>query len=197
MRLLGKSDSYENIILFMTGEKEEHELTEHEQARVHRLNEAWTLLSNFHSTSDAVAILRKRNPKLSRATAYRDCADAISLFGDISRSTKEGIKHLSTEIVKYGLSIARAQKDADTIIKGGLAIARINGVNVNDPDLPDFSKLEPHTYNVVLDDLTQKAILLLIRTGRIDLNMIAQAMQEVAEDVEYTEVKAKALPDAG
>ena len=189
MKLVGKTSSYQNVMAFMTDELAESELTDHEKQLVTRWNEAWTLIRNYNTTADAVAIMMKRFPGLSRASAYRDCSNAISLFGDISKSTKEGIKHLATEMIRDGGNVARAKNNEDGMIKAGIAIARVNGVNVTDPDLPDFSKLEPNTYEFKLDPLTEKAIMHLIKSGRIDLTMIVEAMQEIAETVEFEEIK--------
>jgi hypothetical protein len=193
MKLLGKTSSYEHIAAYMRDELAETELSDHEQLLVQRWNEAWTLMRSGKSMADAAAILMKRfsveGKPLSRATAYRDCSNAISLFGDIAQSTKEGIKHLTTEIVRDSITIARAKNNEDGMRNGALAIAKINGVNTTDPDLPDFSKLEPNTYVFQLDPLAAKAIEHLVRTGRIELSMITDAMTELAETVDFVEVK--------
>ena len=188
MSKLLKDTHYEHIIAFLKDELAESELSEHERKMCIRWNEAWTLIRNYHTTNDAAAILMKRH-EVSRATAFRDCANATALFGDLNASSKEGIKHLSTEMIKDGAKIHRAMNDGDGLIKAGVAIAKVNGVNVTDPDLPDFTKLQPHTYTIGLDELTVKAILYLIKAGRIDLTMVSEAMQIVAEDVEFTEFK--------
>jgi hypothetical protein len=193
MKLLGKSSTYEHIAAFMRDELAETDLTPHEQLLVQRWNEAWTLMRSGKSMADAAAILMKRftvdDKPLSRATAYRDCSNAISLFGDIAQSTKDGIKHLTTEMIRDAHVIARAKNNEDGMIKAALAIAKINGVNTTDPDLPDFSKLEPNTYVFELDPLAARAIEHLIRTGRIELSLITDAMNELAETVDFVEVK--------
>lgn len=189
MSKLLKTTQYENIMAYLLDEKAKSDLTEHEQEMCDRWMEAWTLQRNYHTINDAAAIIMKRFG-VSRATAFRDCANATALFGDLNASTKDGIKHLSTEMIKDGAKIHRAMNDGDGLIKAGVAIAKVNGVNVRDPDLPDFAKLQPHTYNIGLDELTIKAIHHLITSGRIDLSLIAQAMQEMAEDVEFVEVKS-------
>jgi len=194
MKVLGKTSNYENVIAFMKDEKAEVDLTDHEKQLVIRWNEAFTLMRNYHTTADAVAILMKRFPGLSRATAYRDCANAISLFGDISKSSKEGIRHLSTEMIKDSAIIARAKNNEDGLRKAGEAMAKVNGVNLNDADEFDWSELEPHTYELALDDQMLKALRSLIKAGKIDLTMVVEAMSAQAEDVEFEEV-IKQLPD--
>jgi hypothetical protein len=181
-KLLGKSGSYEKIVAFMKDDKAEVELTDHEKGLVTRWMEAFTLMRNYNTTADAVAILMKRFPDLSRATAYRDCANAISLFGDISKSTKEGIRHLTTEIVKDALTMARAMNDPGEMRLCALAIARIQGVNDTDADAFNWEELEPHTYELAIDDVMLKALRFLIKGGKIDLTMVVDAMNATAED---------------
>ncbi|RZL12781.1 MAG: hypothetical protein EOO89_18920 [Pedobacter sp.] len=126
----------------------------------------------------------KRFPGLSRATAYRDCANSISLFGDISVATKEGIKHLSSEIVRDAIAIARLTNNAKEMRQGALALAKINGVNVTDPDLPDFNKLEPHTYELGLPETLIKVLIEMAKTGKMDLTQVVNNMSNFAIDAE-------------
>jgi hypothetical protein len=194
MKLLGKTSNYERIVAFMTDRLAESELTEHERNLINRWNEAYTLLRNYNSTADAAAILMKRFPGLSRATAYRDCSNAINLFGDISKSSKDGIKHLTTEMVKDAAVIARSMGSPNAIIKAALAIAKINGVNVTDPDLPDFEKIEPHTYEINLPQPVLKAIMAMIGAGKIDLSEMVNKMALEADEAVILE-ETKNLPD--
>src|SRR5690554_846482 len=128
MRLIGKVSQYDKIVAYLKNpDSDSSELTAKEQEMLNRWDEAFTLLRNYNSTADAAAILMKRFPGLSRATAYRDCASAISLFGDISQSKKEGIKHLTTEIARDAIAIARIKNNEDGMLKGAKVIADING----------------------------------------------------------------------
>lgn len=182
MKLLGKKTSYDKVLAFMKDELAESELTEHEQQMVIRWNEAFTLMRKFMSAADAAAILMKRFPGLSRATAYRDIANAISLFGDISATKKDGIRHLSTEMIKDAYAIALARNDADAMIKAAVAIAKVNGVNINDPDTFNWAELEPHKYVLGIDEKMQKALQSMIRGGKIDLTMFVDAVAAQADD---------------
>ncbi|MGY4385649.1 hypothetical protein ACVWYN_002695 [Pedobacter sp. UYP24] len=183
MKLLGKMSSYERIVAYYKDpEGDVSTLTEHEQIMLSRWNEAFTLQRNYTSTSDSAAILMKRFPGISRATAYRDCSHAISLFGDISKATKDGIKHLATEIVRDGIGIARMKNNEDAMIKGGVAIAKINGVNLVDPDLPRFDLLQQNTYEVNLPPAAVSLLEAMIKGGSIDLTQMVDAMGTHAEE---------------
>lgn len=184
-KLIGKITVYDKIVGYMKNpEAELSELTAKEKHLLDRWQEAFTLLRNYKSTFDAAAILMKRFPGLSRAQAYRDCANAQSLFGDISATTKEGIKHLASEIVRDAIAIARVKNNESEMRAGALALAKINGVNQTDPDLPDFSLLEPHQYIFGLPESTKIALEHMIKGGRIDLTAVVNNMAKVATEVD-------------
>lgn len=159
-------------------------LSLHQQTLLARWQEAFTLQRNGHSTADSAALLMKRFPGISRATAYRDCANALSLFGDIAQSTKQGIKHLATEIVKDAIGIARIKNNEVAMIQGAKEMASINGVNTIDPDLPDFSKLEPNTYNISLPQNVISALQSMITGGHINLGGLVNEMSKHAQEAE-------------
>lgn len=182
MRLIGKITTYDKIIAYLKDpEANKDTLTANEQAMLDRRMEAFTLIRNYNSNADAAAILMKRFPGISRATAYRDCADAVSMFGDISKATKEGIRHLASEIVRDAIQIARIKNNEEGMMKGAKALSDINGVNSTDPEMPDFAALEPHTYNIVLPDAFLKVMQLMIKGGKIDLTQVVNNMARTAE----------------
>lgn len=188
MKLIAKVSQYERIVAYMTNpDAELSELSEKDQQVLTRWMEAFTMQRNYKNVVDTAAILMKRFPGLSRATAYRDCANSVSLFGDISIATKDGIKHLSSEIVKDAIAIARLTNNAKEMRQGALALAKINGVNVTDPDLPDFNQLEPHTYELGLPPTLVKVLMEMAKTGKMDLTQVVNNMSNFAIDAEEVE----------
>lgn len=193
MKLLGKTSHFERIQAFMRDRLAESELTEHERLLINRWNEAFTLIRNYNSTADAVALLMKRFPGLSRAQAYRDCSNSVSLYGDIAKSTKDGIRHLSTEIMKDAISMARDANDYAEMRLGAKDMASINGVNLTDSEMFKFDELEPNTYEVTLDPMSMTALQVLIKGGHIDLGTMVSNMGDRAEDAQIVEDETKEL----
>jgi hypothetical protein len=188
MRLIGKSSHYERILAYLKNpDADISELTPKEQEMVTRWMEAFTLQRNYNTPSDAAAILMKRFPGLSRPTAFRDCGAALALFGDLNKSTKEGIRFLATEITKDAINIARIKNNEDGMMKGAKNIAAINGVNLNDPDMPDFEKLQPNTYNINLPPAALEVVMGMIKGGKVDLGSMVSKMQDTAEDAQIIE----------
>jgi hypothetical protein len=185
MKVLGKASHYEAIVTHLTDpESDIANLSAKEQEMLKRWMEAFTIQRNYSSTLDTVAILMKRFPNISRATAYRDCADALSVFGDISKATKEGIRHLATEITKDAIIIAKLKNNEDGMMKGAKNIAQINGVNLTDPDMPDFAKLEPHIYTIGIPPAALQVIMDMANGGKVNLNDMVARMSDVAEEAE-------------
>lgn len=183
MKLIGKVSQYEKIQAFMRDpEGDESGLTEHDRKTLLRWMEAFTLQRNYNSTADASAILMKRFPEISRATAYRDLANSLSLFGDISKATKEGIRHLATEIVRDAIEMARNNNDYDAMMRGGNSIAKINGVNILDPDAIDFAALAPHNFEIVLPEGVLNVLVGMVKTGRVDFSDMVNNIAETATD---------------
>lgn len=182
MKLIGKVTSYDKIIAYLKDpEAGKGALTEHECKMLDRRLEAWTLIRNYSSHADAAAILMKRYPGISRATAYRDCADAISMFGDISRAAKEGIRHLSSEITLDAINIARIKNNEDAMLRGAKVLTEIHGVNKVDPEMPDFASWKDHTYVLGMPAPFIKAFEKMISGGVIDLTSVVNNA-DFAED---------------
>lgn len=194
MRLIGKVSHYEKIMAYLTNpEGESEDLTETEKSMLERWLQAFTLQRNYTSVSSAAESLQKLFPDISRATAYRDCAASLSLFGDINKSTKEGIRHLATEIIKDAITLAKSALDYDGMMKGATAMAKVNGVNLIDPDMPDFEKLAPHTYTINLPANALDALMTMVKGGRVDLTSVVDKMRNAAQEVEFTEEKDAGL----
>lgn len=94
-------------------------LTPELKLRREHIETAHSLLVNFHSLENAAKTVGERYG-LSRATAYRRCNEAIRLFGDVTRSYKDGIRHL---LYEYSMKVL------------ALALGRKNEFKLPDPDL--------------------------------------------------------------
>ncbi|WP_139252255.1 hypothetical protein [Hymenobacter psychrotolerans] len=90
----------------------EERLTDDDKKRKEQLEAAHGLLVNYHSMEQAVPLLTGRFD-ISRATAYRRCTEAIRLFGDVTRSYKDGIRHILYEFAMKVFQLAATAKPPD------------------------------------------------------------------------------------
>ena len=91
-------------------ESAEARLSADERARKEQLEAAHGLLVNYHSLEQAVPLLMGRYG-LSRATGYRRCTEAMRLFGDVTRSYKDGIRHILYEFAMKVFQLAAGRKN--------------------------------------------------------------------------------------
>lgn len=182
MKALGKVSQYDKLLAYMRDpDGNDSSLTDHDKHTLDRWLKAHSLCQ-AHSMSDATAILMKLFPGLSRATAYRDCSNATSMLGDITRSTKEGYRHISLEWIKEAKAIATAERNAKEIKSCGLALAKVGGVNQIDPDTIDWSQVEDHTYEFGLPKEFMAALANIVSAGVVDLADMVNRMGDIAED---------------
>jgi hypothetical protein len=88
----------------------EEKLSPEEKVRKEQLEAAHGLLVNYHSLEQAVPLLMGRYG-ISKATAYRRCNEAIRLFGDVTRSYKDGIRHILYEFAMKVFQLAAGRKN--------------------------------------------------------------------------------------
>lgn len=189
MKLL-KDNNRDEIIAFLKNPEEIHDLTEKQKKLLEYYVDAYTLHRNYNSIPDTITILVKlserRGEKISSATARRYIYDAMDIFGMASEMKREAIRHLSSEIIMDAIAIAREQGDPKTMINGAKELAALNGSA--DPEAPNFDLLEPHLYEILVDQQALKAIQILTGKGTVDLDALTgNVMNSMAEDVKIDE----------
>jgi hypothetical protein len=143
--------SFDKIRDFILGRTEA--LPEHLMLAQHRWTSAFTLLGDNHFRSDRfVAKELMHVYGISEITAYADIAASKRMFGDARKSYKDAERYLASENAKelYGkawsmfLATKKYQWFVAAVSQQKLH-ARVNGLDRDDPDLPDPSKINPPT----------------------------------------------------
>ncbi len=132
--------------------KENIRLTPKEEEVRLRWEAAFSILCNFHSTEQTVQVLMSKF-SYSRAQAYRDVQNSTRLFGDVSKSSKEGVRNILYEYAMRVFQLAASAKppDLDQMNKAMANMIKIKGLDREDPEIPSFESLQQHNYNIVVD----------------------------------------------
>lgn len=104
--------SFDRIRASYLQEGAEQHLTKADLQHRYQLETAHSLLTQYHSLEQAAKITAERY-QLSRATAYRRCAEATRLFGDVTRAYKEGVRHILYELSMRVFQLAAAKKETN------------------------------------------------------------------------------------
>lgn len=149
-----------------------------------RWHKAWTLLGNYHSPSQAATVLMKSGIK--QAQAYRDVKNAINLFGDIQKADKEGYRHILYEYSVKVFQLAAKEGNLTEMNRAINNMTKLKGLDREDPDIPDFSRLEIAPTTVSIPAEVLEFLMKNIGGGVVD---VSKFVPSDTEDVEFKDVK--------
>lgn len=158
-------------------------LTELEEEYRQRMVSCWSLLCNYHSDEQARRIHAK-NYGLKDRTAYRDVQNALYVFGEVSRTDKEGRRQQMYEWCVRALQMAKDQGDVKSMNRALENMMRLTGADQPDGDSPDFERLAPSLVVTALPQGIEDAILSMLKGGSINLNKIPEAETIAYEEAE-------------
>lgn len=145
--------------------------TKHEEIR-QRWVAAFAMLCNFHSIQQAVPLLSNQFD-ISDATVYRDISNAVKLFGDVLKSSKDGYRWIVYEYCVKTFQLAAKHGDHKAMNMANSNMIKVLGLDRDDPDTPDFSKLQPSMVVTVLADGMETQLQKLLQGGAVNLNNFA------------------------
>lgn len=185
--------SLDRIRATYLNEAAESRLTADDKLRKEQMEAAHGLLVNYHSMEQAVPLLVGRF-SISRATAYRRCTDAIRLFGDVTRSYKDGIRHILYEFSMKVFQLAASAKPPDLKAMNASIknMAVLKGLDKDDGNALTPEVLANRTYvlSITLEGANGKAKN--INLGNLD-KIDAATYAEVIEAVEKSDVSLEQM----
>ena len=137
------------------------ELPKHLQLIFDRWDYANNLVKNYLSADDhaekpknfsysEIANMLIRKFGISRATAYRDINDSQLFFGSINKQDKNYWRQIFLGIGMKALQMSLKKNDYDRIFRGIEKLSEMLGLNKDDSNMPDWSKLQPNLYYMML-----------------------------------------------
>lgn len=125
---------------------------------------------------------------VSQATAYRDIGNALKIYGDINKASKEGMRYIIFEYNQKGLQLALKEKNLteygrylDRMIK----LAELD----KEENLVNLEKLAAMDITINISKGAEKQLKEMSKNGVVDLNNWA------ADDAEWEEVKPEEEDD--
>jgi hypothetical protein len=123
-------------------------LTPKEEEIRQRCEVAFGLFRESYSVEQSARMLITHF-KISRSRAYAAVRMAISLYADVAKTSKEGIRNIVHEMAMQAFQIAKEKKDVDQMNKSIANIIKIKGLDKDESMLPDFGKEISQT-NIVI-----------------------------------------------
>jgi hypothetical protein len=156
-----------------------------------RWSAAFTHMNECDLKSDRqVAKLLMSNYHVSERTAYHDIFNAKRLYGGVRKSSKESERYIASETSKELFGTAWRMFLATKQYQWYVAAvsqqkmhAKVNGLEKDDPELPDPSKINPpiQILQINFDFLTSQYAPMIDDKAKQKLNALLSQMQELVE----------------
>lgn len=91
------------------------------------LERANALLCSGYSKEQAVKFMIERD-SFSKSHAYKVLRDSMELFGDVTKASKEGLRHIATENLMQIYNQARSAKNLEMAERVWDTICKLNGL---------------------------------------------------------------------
>lgn len=128
------------------------ELTPKEEEIRMRWDAAYSLILKYVNRQTVVPLLEKKFG-IKTAQANRDISNCLKLFADVNESSKKAKRNLYSQLAMkiYELAASENPPNRDDMTKALALAVKIEGLDKEDPDMPDFKNFEQHVYNIVCD----------------------------------------------
>lgn len=143
-----------------------------------------------------IAIQKQLGVDISQATAYRDLASAEKLYTPLRKYEKEflrqtliesalrDIKALEERMFSKGKKCPSDEFHVLMRLKDRAEsrIGRYSGLLSDDSNLPDFEKLQPNTFQIVLSKNSQRMLKLMTASNNMDFTHLGVEDVEIIDD---------------
>lgn len=179
-------------------------LSTKEEELLERYQSLFHLLCNFHSNENAVKVHAKTY-EITIQQAYRDLKAATDIFGDVFQTSREAKRYV---VYEYGMKVLQlaAGKNPPDIAEMNKAIAniiKITGIDKDEFELPDASKIQPPTQilQINIDFLTSRFASVIDDSAKAKINGLMKQIEDIIDknkiedyldktiEVPYLEVK--------
>ncbi|MEZ0182647.1 hypothetical protein AB9T89_10405 [Flavobacterium oncorhynchi] len=157
-------------------------LTEKQNEIRIRIYKAWNLMINYHSKEQAMSVIMNEY-SCSRAQAYRNVSDAMSVFGNPIANQKEAEKYLINEELIRSQQRSLKNGDEAAYLKAVSLRIKLGSYDKDTTQTFDPEKLKAQTYVLKVHPSVLAAIESRKEGGVLDFNNLD------TEEVDYQDVK--------
>jgi hypothetical protein len=187
-----KRRKIEIIREMLVGVREESEVSQSVLDYYEEMRFCLGLLLKGYSQQTIISLMEEERG-IKYSTAWRLIRETEDVFGSQTEVDKRVKRLIASEMAQRSYEVAEGKGNSRAMTAATNAFIKTWGLDRDDPDLPDFSKLDTPANILVIDDRVASKLNALPEGGSIDLNNL---IDEVAEDIEHEELNTEpAGPD--
>lgn len=169
---------------YLQDDGDNHSLSERDQDLKTRWEAAFSFILNWKSREKTVKLMMQKFD-ISKASAYRDIANALSLYGDITASRREGWRYVIFEYNQKLLNKSYKRHEWKIVDKCLDRMMKLADLDKEDaPFNPD--KLKAINIDIHIPGSMERALNKIISKGVVDFNELP------AQDTEYETLEDEA-----
>lgn len=176
-----KPTDYQVLNDLFSGKCDESDLTSHVREKLLRVRAVYAQLLEGKGTYQIVTNLTTEH-SVSQAQAYRELNLTEKLFGKVRKSNKAIKRQIAENMALEAYRIAKEAKDAKVMASAAKAYIDATGCAIDDPEMPDFEKIQPSINIITVSDELLKRI-----EGSMSKGPVIRKPEDYAEYTEITE----------
>lgn len=176
-----KPTDYQVLNDYFLGDIAEEDLTYHQVDRLERINHCYRMLNKMRPAIEIVKKLIKTH-EVSQSTAWRDLRLTQQIFGDLRQPNKSFKRSIAEKMALDTYRMAEAKGDLRGMAAATKNYIDATGANIEDPEMPDFEKLNPNVYAIVIaPEAEQMMNAMLGQPGPVNLSKMYDKHAETIE----------------
>lgn len=156
MKSIERITDVDSIISFLGDSSGKMYLTDRQQNMLERIDFAYDLLRKDFRTERYVQNLLVTKFQITKATAFSDIQNVKQVYGTLTKTSKNYYRQIAINMALETYAIAKVDKDTKGMNDATARFIDATGVKHDDPELPNFKKIEQHIY--VLTPATTEVI---------------------------------------
>lgn len=183
-----KASDIEVLNRLLMGDLEESDLTEHQMTKLRQMRSAHAMLLDLTPTFQVIGKLMQVFD-ISQSQAWRVVKMTEQLLGSNRKANKEFKRMIAEEMAKETYRMAKKAGDSKAMAAANRAYNEATGINIEDPELPDFEKLQPSLNIIVINPDIESRVLELLSQGPLDLAELRKHKEQAVVDIPHEEIK--------
>ena len=175
-----KRRTIEVVREYLAGGRTEEELTAKQEKYIEEVRYCLGLLLKGYPQTTVIEMIEEELT-VSYSKAWRLIKETEEIFGPQGEVDKRFRRYTASEMAKEAYAMAMARSDPKSMIAATNAYVKAWGLDRDDPELPDFSKLDTPANILVIPDEVAEKLNALPAGGAINLTSF---LESIAEDVE-------------
>lgn len=158
------------IIAYLGDPDGEHKISLQQQTKLDRYMLINQLRMRYKTHKYIIGILKEKG-RNERQARY-DIAEAEYVFGTAINVSRQYELSYLLEVSRENIRLAKLSKDTAKISKAIETHHKLLGPEVDESQLPDFSKFEQHNYNMILPKEILPVLQQMIASGALNLSEV-------------------------